>query len=173
MNGALTVLFGAIAALGGITGLVSWRRVRAQNRLDNATAENTEADAVKKWQQLYDDLQERVEAMEGQAAALRDLARGAEASAAAARLEAQRARTEKAEAETRVAELEAELARSIASASEERHALRGEFEEYMRRMEVERLHERQKYEQRIAQLEARVEALSVSQAGGRRADDKN
>lgn len=161
MDPTLTTILGAIIAaiLGG--GFVAYFRAPSQNRADAAKAGLDEADAVGRWQDLYEGLQERLEVVEQQAAHLRDLARQAEASAASARLEAQKARTQKSEAETRVAELEAELARAIASASEERHALRGEFEAYMRKQDAERLVEREKYEIRIAQLEERVETLSA------------
>lgn len=168
MSSALAVAFAAIAAFGGLAGFSAWRRVRSQNRVDNANASVTEATAADKWEKLYGTLQDRVLALEterqemrAEAALLREAASNAEASAADARLQAQRSRTEKAEAETKVAELEAELARSIARAREERHALRGEFETWMRHHEAERVEERAAYETRIQLLEDRVETLSA------------
>lgn len=182
-----------LAVLIGGGGLVAFLRYRSQNRVDDANAGISEADAVGRWQSLYDALQTRVghmetdmtlllekdRARETEMSSLRDAARAAEASAAEARLEASRARTAKAESDTRVAELEADLARALKEAGDERHALRTDFAEYRIEQEQRELAMRQEFEARstayeatIADLTARVETLSAQLGNDRRSTDR-
>lgn len=118
MDPNVLAILGVLAG-GGLIGV--FLRYRSQNRVDDAESTSTLATAAASiYKDSMDALQARVEDMASQMADLRDRARSAEAAAAEAAAEAARFRTGQ-------AEVQAELARVIAEAGVQRHALQNEI----------------------------------------------
>lgn len=160
MNETITALAPILIALGG---LVAFLRYRSQNAVDDANAVQVLAQSANS---IYEDsigaLKSRVDDMAAQMSELRDRARAAEAAAAEAAAEAARFRVGQ-------AEVQAELARVIAEAGTQRHALAGEIT--ARDVKIANLeHEVRSLREELSTLRAQM-GESERRAKARRNDD--